>query len=112
MSKAPVVGHRKPMIMENLSRPKVSSDMLPAKDENQVDKLARDTKDSIKSYTIQDSPMSGRSGHPDDVMSRFHILNGRDDNSNSVNISAVEKLSCSKVSSDLNRVSKLTDDKR
>jgi len=79
-------------------------------DQNQVDKLAHDTKDSIMSYTIQDSPMSGRSSHADDVMTRFCILNGRDDNSNSVTISAVEKLSSSKVSSDLNKVSKLTDD--
>ncbi|KAG5233628.1 Plant peroxidase [Salix suchowensis] len=94
----------------NTSTGGVLASSLVSPDQNQVDKLARDTKDSIKSYTIQDSPMSGRSGHPDDVMSRFHILNGRDDNSNSVNISAVEKLSCSKVSSDLNRVSKLTDD--
>lgn len=81
-------------------------------DQNQVDKVAHDTKDSIMSYTIQDSPMSGRSSHADDVMTRFCILNGRDDNSNSVTISAVEKLSSSKVSSDLNKVSKLTDDKK
>uniref|UniRef100_A0A6N2LMT2 Uncharacterized protein n=1 Tax=Salix viminalis TaxID=40686 RepID=A0A6N2LMT2_SALVM len=93
----------------NTSTGGVLASSLVSPDQHQVDKLAHDTKDSIKSYTIQDSPMSGRSGHPDDVMSRFHILNGRDDNSNSVNISAVEKLSCSKVSSDLNRVSKLTD---
>ncbi|XP_061956017.1 uncharacterized protein LOC133677896 isoform X1 [Populus nigra] len=81
-------------------------------DQNQVDKVAHDTKDSIMSYTIQDSPVSGRSSHADDVMTRFCILNGRDDNSNSVTISAVEKLSSSKVSSDLNKVSKLTDDKK
>nr|XP_034907958.1 uncharacterized protein LOC118043950 isoform X2 [Populus alba] len=89
--------------MEKLSSSKVSPDL------NKVDKIVYDTKDSTKPHiTIQDSPMAGRSSHADDVMARFRTLKGRVDNSNSVDISAMEKLPSSKVSSNLSNVGKLT----
>ncbi|KAJ6677444.1 hypothetical protein OIU85_010594 [Salix viminalis] len=88
--------------MEKLSSSKVYPDL------NKVDKMVHDTKDSTKPHTtIQDSPMA-RSSHADDVMARFRTLKGRVDNSNSVNISAMEKLPISKVSSDLSNAGGLT----
>ncbi|KAJ6410910.1 hypothetical protein OIU84_007629 [Salix udensis] len=89
--------------MEKLSSSKVYPDL------NKVDKMVHDTKDSTKPHiTIQDSPMARRSSHADDVMARFRTLKGRVDNSNSVNISAMEKLPISKVSSDLSNAGGLT----
>ncbi|KAJ6760438.1 hypothetical protein OIU79_025311 [Salix purpurea] len=89
--------------MEKLSSSKVYPDL------NKVDKMVYDTKDSTKPHiTIQDSPMARRSSHADDVMARFRTLKGRVDNSNSVNISAMEKLPISKFSSDLSNAGGLT----
>ncbi|KAJ6687416.1 hypothetical protein OIU74_016157 [Salix koriyanagi] len=89
--------------MEKLSSSKVYPDL------NKVDKMVYDTKDSTKPHiTIQDSPMARRSSHADDVMARFRTLKGRVDNSNSVNISAMEKLPISKVSYDLSNAGGLT----
>lgn len=88
--------------MENLLRSKVSSDLLT------LSTLAADTKDGpVPDISIQESSILSTSSHADDVMARFHILKCRVENSNPVNTSAVEKLSSSKVSPDLNKVNKL-----
>ncbi|KAG5229470.1 Plant peroxidase [Salix suchowensis] len=90
----------KSMVMENLSRPKVSSDIL----------FADDKGSPVQDVSFLDSSILGRNSHSDDVMAKFHILKSRVSDSNSVNTSAVERLSSSMVSPDLNKVDKLAHD--
>ncbi|KAJ6764693.1 hypothetical protein OIU74_023552 [Salix koriyanagi] len=95
--KAPVVPGNS-MIMENLSRPKVSSDMLPAEDE------------VSPAHNVPDSSILSRNSHSDDVMARVNIIRSRFDESNSLNTSPVENLSSPEVSPDLNKVDKMAHD--
>ncbi|KAK0591526.1 hypothetical protein LWI29_003314 [Acer saccharum] len=80
-------------------------------DLNMGSKLAPEVNsDSTRDIPIPDSPIISTNNHPEDILTRFHILSRQATDANSMSTTYAEELSSPKVFPDLNKADKMASD--